>query len=165
MHGIRIAVAALTASLSTTALAAPAPSEWRPNSITLDSRPPAASAAGKPSCRTPAEYMRRVQTGDTARMADLFTEDAAIILYTGTILRGRETLMGLFGRLVGKPTDAVAFSYTGEKRRCILEMAGRHDPANPTGPYTLSVDVFTLDRANKIKQLIIYIVPPPAVAH
>lgn len=164
MHRLAISVAAIAATFSATALADPAESGFRPQTLTLDARPPAASPAGLPSCRTPAEYMRRVQVGDTAHMSDLFTADASIILYTGTVLRGREQIQGLYNRLVGHATDAVAFSFTGNAGRCMLEMAGRHDPANPTGPYTLSMDTFTVDRDNRISHLIIYIVPPPRPA-
>ena len=108
--------------------------------------------------------MRRVQTGETAKMGDLFAEDGVFLVPNGQVLKGRDAINAFFSRMAGHKTEAVAFNYVAEGSQCVMEMAGRHDPKNPTGPFTLSSDFVLVDGNGKIKQLIVYILPNPAPA-
>lgn len=126
------------------------------------STPQAATATG--ACLIGDEYVKRINAGRYAEVADLFAENGMMLEpIRKAPARGREEIRKFYQTVIApmKP-NVIPVSYVGEGRDCVMTLATRYQIDGKDRYVLTSVDHFVLDDEGKALSMLVYARP---VAH
>ena len=134
--------------------------EFHPLADELASKPPAASAQGKPACAPAKTYVDRINAGQYDQISSLFAPDAVFLTPTGQILTSREQIGQFYQKLLGRLQPAIVpISFIGDGRDCVMELVAATQ-LDKHARYRLSaIDHFTVNDAGLIAHMVVYLRP------
>lgn len=128
----------------------------RPLDVYID-KPVAAKADPNTACKNAEEYNRRVNSGQYAEIADLFTADAVFMEPTKTIAAGTQQIRDFYVNFIGRmrPT-IVSVAYVGNDTDCMV-MQSSSNTLDGRERYLLSsVNFFTLGEGGRFNRMIAF---------
>jgi SnoaL-like domain len=119
--------------------------------------PPAPPVPAGPACAAARAYVELHQAGRYAEVADLFSDDAALLEPSRLDVRGKAGITRFYVDAIGRlKPDIVGVFYLGDATDCMVELAVRQMIDGKLRYRLASMDHFTVDASGKVIRMVAF---------